>query len=341
MSPVKEGPGIEVRANLLANKALAAQLRVLHAFVPLEGWLVGPCAEQSSLFATSGRFEILSSTDLASLFQGNWIPDPLNDGFFYRHVVEHEKQRLALDSTSGRGAAYLIRADLQAPDSESRGSAIGLAYDWPFSIARRTQEVRSCLTALALTLALHAELGLAERLMLELQRDAFLDPLTGTLNRAGWINRLAHIDAMTGNDGTDAAIFMLDLDYLKTVNDTQGHSAGDELIRLTAQTISAVLRNNDAVGRLGGDEFGIVAQYATPAGAAALMQRLKESFMKVGINISLGMALRSEAGSLKKTMHMADERMYEEKRTKTAPRRVTLTSQPTRVASYAAARSST
>ncbi len=336
MSTVKEGPGIEVRANLLANKALAAQLRVLHAFVPLDGWLVGRCSGQSPVGAANGRFEILSSADLASLFQGDWIPDPLNDGFFYRHVTEHEKVRLALDAASGPAAAYLIRADLQSPDAESRGCAIGLAYDWPFSIARRTDEVRSCLTALALTLALHAELGLAERLMLELQRDAFLDPLTGTLNRAGWINRLAHIDAMSGDDGNDAAIFMLDLDYLKTVNDTQGHSAGDDLIRLTAQTISAVLRNNDAVGRLGGDEFGVVAQYATPVGAAALMNRLKESFARAGINISMGMALRSEAGSLKKTMHLADERMYEEKRTKAAPRRVSLMSQPTRMTGYAA-----
>ncbi len=335
MSTVKEGPGIEIRATLLANKALAAQLRVLHAFVPLEGWLVGYSTGQSALSATSGRFEILSSTDLASLFQGDWIPDPLNDGFFYRHVMEHEKACLALDTATGSSAAYLVRTDLQAPGAESPGCVIGLAYDWPFSIARRTNEVRSCLTALALTLALHAELGMAERLMQELQRDAFLDPLTGTLNRAGWINRLAHIDAMTGNDGSDAAIFMLDLDYLKTVNDTRGHSAGDDLIRLTAQTISAVLRTNDAVGRLGGDEFGVVAQYATPSGAAALMKRLKESFEKVGINISMGMALRSEAGSLTKTMHMADERMYEEKRTKTAPRRVTLMSQPTRVTGYA------
>lgn len=336
MSTVKEGPGIEVRATLLANKALAAQLRVLHAFIPLDGWLVGRCGGHCSLAAANGRFEILSVDDLNSLFEGDWIPDPLNDGFFYRHVTDAEKQRLALDVASGPGAAYLIRAELQTIDVESRGCAIGLAYDWPFSIARRTDEVRSCLTSLALTLALHAELGLAERLMLELQRDAFLDSLTGTLNRAGWINRLAHIDAMTGDDGSDAAIIMLDLDYLKTVNDTHGHSAGDDLIRLTAQTISAVLRSNDAVGRLGGDEFGVVAQYATPAGAAALIRRLKESFEKAGVNISMGMALKSEAGSLKKTMHLADERMYEEKRTKSTPRRMSILSQPTLVPGYAA-----
>lgn len=336
MSIVKEGSGIEVRATLLANKSLAAQLRVLHAFVPLDGWLVGRCNGQSSLAAANGRFEILAAADLASFFQGDWIPDPLNDGFYYRHVTEAEKKSLGLTAASGLGGAYLIRADLQSIDTESAGSAIGLAYDWPFSIARRTDEVRSCLTALALTFALHAELDTAQRMMHELQRDAFLDSLTGTLNRAGWINRLTEIDAITGNDGSDAAIIMLDLDFLKTVNDTRGHSAGDDLIRLTAQTISAALRSNDAVGRLGGDEFGVVVQSATPAGVTALVNRLKESFERVEIAISMGMALKSEAGSLKASMHLADERMYDQKRTKSAPRRMSLMSQPMRVTDYAA-----
>ena len=337
MSNEKEGPGIEARANLLANKALAAQLRVLHAFLPLDGLLVGRYgATPSSPTAASGLFEMLSPSDLASLFEGDWGRDPLNEGFYYRHINEYEQQRLALDVGAGPNRAYLIRADLQTPDAGSGGCVIGLAFEWPFSMARRTSEVRSCLTSLALTLALHAELNVAERLMMELQRDAFLDPLTGTLNRAGWINRLAHIDAMSGDDGNDAAIVMLDLDFLKTVNDTRGHSAGDDLIRLTAQTISMVLRSNDAVGRLGGDEFGVVAQYATPAGATALVSRLKHALDEVGIKISMGMALKSEAGTLKKTMHLADERMYEEKRTKPLPRRMSLMEHPVLVTGFAA-----
>ncbi len=322
MPIIKKSSGIEARANVLANKALAVQLRVLQVFLPLEGWLVGRNGDAScSPVAANGWFEALPLQDLAPLFEGEWGGDPLNDGFRYRRITDREQQLLALESSTGPDRTYLVKADLLAPGGNGDGCVVGLACEWPLSLSRRAHDVRSCLTSLALTLALHAELSVAEQLMVELQRDAFLDPLTGTLNRAGWINRLAHIDAMSGDDGYDAAIVMLDLDFLKIVNDTYGHSAGDDLIRLTAQTISMVLRSNDAVGRLGGDEFGVVAQYATPAGAAALVGRLKNALDAAGVKISLGMALKSETGTLKKTMQLADERMYEEKRTKPIPGR--------------------
>lgn len=323
---MKESPGIEARANVLANRALTAQLKTLHVFLPLEGWLVGRSEGAFwSPIAVSGLFEASSPEGLTSLLSGEWEGAPFNDGFQYRHISEYEQQALALTpSTSPNRGHYLVKADLYVSDSTVGGCAIGIASELPLSLPWRTEEVRASLSSLALTLALHAELNTAERLMVELQRDAFLDPLTGTLNRAGWINRLAHIDALLGNDGNDAAIVMLDLDFLKMVNDTHGHSAGDDLIRLTAQTITGVLRSNDAVGRLGGDEFGVVAQYATPVIAAALVARLRDALDAVGIKISMGMALKSEAGSLKKTMHLADERMYEDKRTKPVPRRMSL-----------------
>lgn len=323
---MKENLAIDARANVLANKALTAQLKILHAFLPLEGWLVGRSEGHFwSPIAVSGIFETATPEGLVTLFNGNWDGAPFNDGFQYRHISEHEQRVLALAPHSGalRGH-YLVKADLNVSGIMTGGCVIGIASELPLGLHWRTDEVRSSLSALALILALQAELNTAERLLIELQRDAFLDPLTGTLNRAGWINRLAHIDALLGDDGNDAAIVMLDLDFLKMVNDTHGHSAGDDLIRLTAQTITGVLRSNDAVGRLGGDEFGVVAQYATPVIAAALVARLRNALDAVGIKISIGMALKSEAGTLKKTMHLADERMYEDKRTKPVPRRISL-----------------
>jgi diguanylate cyclase (GGDEF)-like protein len=324
MPIIKEGPRIEARANVLANKALTAQLRILQAFLPLEGWLVGRReGEFCSPIATTGLLKGASPEGLASLLTGQWEGTALNNGFQYRRVSDYEQKALVLKPAADINRDYyLIRADLHSSEAVGSGYAIGLAFELPLSLPWRADEVNSCMSSLGLTLALHAELDVAERLMVELQRDAFLDPLTGTLNRAGWINRLAHFDAMLGEDSNDAAIVMLDLDYLKIVNDTQGHSAGDDLIRLTAQTISAVLRSTDAVGRLGGDEFGVVAQYATPVIATALVARLRDALDAVGIKISMGMALKSEGGTLKKTMHLADERMYEEKRTKPIPSRV-------------------
>src|SRR5690606_25054622 len=151
------------------------------------------------------------------------------------------------------------------------------------------------------------------------------DPLTGILNRAGWVNQLAHIDEQASASDEDAAIVMLDLDFLKVVNDSHGHAAGDELLRLTAQTISSVLRNGDSVGRLGGDEFGVVVQHATPIAAEKLLERLQQALAAVDIKISIGMALKSETGSLKNAMHQADQRMYTEKRKKSLPVRTRAT----------------
>src|SRR3546814_19637589 len=68
------------------------------------------------------------------------------------------------------------------------------------------QKLRLCVAAMALVVNLHAELDVAEQMVIEMQRDAFIDPLAGVFNRAGWINRLAHIDAMDSSSDDDAEI---------------------------------------------------------------------------------------------------------------------------------------
>lgn len=218
--------------------------------------------------------------------------------------------------------SYLITARLEQPGSDRVGCVVGLAYEpMTAQLAVCAQNLRLCVDAMALVVNLHGELDVAEQMVIKMQRDAFIDPLTGVFNRAGWINSLAHIDALASSTDEDAAIVMLDLDFLKVVNDTRGHAAGDDLLRLTAQTISSVLRSTDSVGRLGGDEFGVVVRHATQAVAESLMSRLSQALARRGVKISIGMALKSETGTLKKTMHLADERMYAEKRQKPLPPR--------------------
>jgi diguanylate cyclase (GGDEF)-like protein len=307
---------------MLAGAAVTAQLGILQAFLPMEGWLVvRTCAEADFVIAVDGMFRTMPQEALESICVHDWHNGVEPDGFGYRPLRREEESLRPGRAGINAGPGYLLRIDLKALDVAGNGYLVGLSPALPTYRPFLAGDVRLCLKALALTLALHAELNVAEQLMVELQRDAFLDPLTGTLNRAGWINRLAHINSMLGDGQQDAAIVMLDLDYLKQVNDTHGHSAGDDLIRLTAQTISSVLRSSDSVGRLGGDEFGVVAQHATPAVAAALVARLRHALDAMGINISIGMALKSETGSLKSTMQLADTRMYEDKRTKPAPER--------------------
>ena len=90
----------------------------------------------------------------------------------------------------------------------------------------------------------------------QLARQAFRDPLTGLGNRAMFMDHAR--DALADADDTMTAVILLDLDGFKGVNDTYGHAAGDELLRVTAERLNANVRANDTVSRLGGDEFVVL-----------------------------------------------------------------------------------
>jgi diguanylate cyclase (GGDEF)-like protein len=90
----------------------------------------------------------------------------------------------------------------------------------------------------------------------QLARQAFHDPLTGLGNRTMFMDHAR--DALTDADDTMTAVVLFDLDGFKGVNDTYGHAAGDELLRVTAERLNANVRANDTVSRLGGDEFVVL-----------------------------------------------------------------------------------
>lgn len=92
----------------------------------------------------------------------------------------------------------------------------------------------------------------------EMARLARHDPLTGLPNRLHFREQLEKEIARTKRNGSGFALFCLDLDRFKLVNDTLGHQAGDTLLKVVAQRIKSVLRTEDAVARLGGDEFVII-----------------------------------------------------------------------------------
>ena len=97
----------------------------------------------------------------------------------------------------------------------------------------------------------------------ELNRISRADPLTGCLNRRGFLERLtAEVDE-AGRTGRSLALVALDLDRFKAVNDNEGHAAGDDLLRWTVEQLDENLRPMDSVGRLGGDEFALLIPGAT------------------------------------------------------------------------------
>src|SRR6185436_13565117 len=140
----------------------------------------------------------------------------------------------------------------------------------------------TALLSLLVLLRLAGLVGLLERdvaarrvLEARLSYQAFHDPLTGLANRRRFVDRAGAALAGRTEPGTIAALF-LDLDDFKTVNDSLGHAAGDELLVKVAERIRTGLREADLAARLGGDEFGILlagipdATYATDVASRLL-----------------------------------------------------------------------
>jgi diguanylate cyclase (GGDEF)-like protein len=106
----------------------------------------------------------------------------------------------------------------------------------------------------------------------------------------------------------------IDLDDLKIVNDTQGHLAGDLLLRLCADSLKAATRGSDLVARLGGDEFGVLAVDYDADGPDPLVKRLNEQLEIDEVRASVGAAVHVAGSDIMRTAHLSDVAMYEEKR---------------------------
>jgi diguanylate cyclase (GGDEF)-like protein len=101
---------------------------------------------------------------------------------------------------------------------------------------------------------------------------ATTDPLTGLLNRRSLTDRLEQLTAT----GSGYAVAFADLDSFKALNDTYGHTVGDQALRLFAQTLRAVLRDSELICRYGGEEFVVVLPECTAEQAAPVVHRIRE-----------------------------------------------------------------
>ncbi len=155
--------------------------------------------------------------------------------------------------------------------------------------------------------AAHAELSGAHH---ELRRSALYDPVTGSLNRRAYEEGVGLEQARA----TFGAVAMMDLDNLKDVNDTQGHGAGDALLRRLADALRGGLRPSDKLYRWGGDEFLLIMP---GAGVDDLLRRVESLLAAAGappILVSIGAAPFEGTEGLTEAIPVADSAMYEEKK---------------------------
>lgn len=150
-----------------------------------------------------------------------------------------------------------------------------------------------------------------------LQVEALTDQLTGLYNRRAWQQLLTAEEDRCRRHGHPAAVFIIDLDDLKEVNDAQGHAAGDALLVNSAQSLRRACRSQqDILARLGGDEFGILAVECDRAGAEGLLGRVRAALEETNVRASVGLALRDPAKGLLDASAIADGLMYVEKRSR-------------------------
>jgi diguanylate cyclase (GGDEF)-like protein len=125
-----------------------------------------------------------------------------------------------------------------------------------------------------------------ERERRALRATALRDPLTGAANRRAFGERLRYEIARHTRQQRSFAVIALDLDGFKTVNDRFGHQAGDELLREVAAAITSILRDQDTVARVGGDEFTVLAPETDREGGACLAERVGLAVAGVTTGIS-------------------------------------------------------
>ena len=169
------------------------------------------------------------------------------------------------------------------------------------------------------------------RTQVELQDMSATDDLTGLLNRRGFVSVAQRRLLAAQRSYESMALVFIDLDGLKAVNDTHGHTEGSRLIADAADAIRSVLRPNDLAARLGGDEFCLLLTGGEPTVqllasqlGRAVDHRNETSTRPSRLSLSFG-AATSRSGdrrTLDALVQEADARMYEQKRAKHAERRL-------------------
>ncbi|MEX2625482.1 MAG: GGDEF domain-containing protein, partial [Ilumatobacteraceae bacterium] len=276
----------------------------------------GPYDAGAVLVLRRDEIELVSSTGLRD-------PSTLASHHLVREVIErgHSRQLSCADDVVIDGAVI----DIRPRQIELRALA---SHGVPFGVMvlAATTELgngsRRLVDATTVSLAMSLRNALTHQ---EVEQLAAIDALTGLYNRRLGMQRLEEEFARAERSRAPLSVVMFDVDHFKQVNDTYGHLAGDRVLRMLADSVTAIVRDGDTVVRLGGEEFLAILPGASLGDAHELAERMRHACagctiqhgqVPIRITVSLGIAATPAPG-IATTGHLvarADEAMYAAKR---------------------------
>lgn len=159
-------------------------------------------------------------------------------------------------------------------------------------------------------------------LLVQLERQAMSDTLTGLPNRRAFEAEAARMLARARRSEAPITVGVADIDHFKKVNDEHGHPVGDEVLSAISAVIAHAARSSDFVARIGGEEFGLLFPDATPETARAVAERMRHAVENFPVSASGGAQLRLTIsiglapfeGKLTESLSQADSALYQAKR---------------------------
>ncbi|SMF32422.1 diguanylate cyclase (GGDEF) domain-containing protein [Tistlia consotensis] len=148
------------------------------------------------------------------------------------------------------------------------------------------------------------------------------DPLVPVVNRRAFVRELSRFMAYSERYGVPGSVLYFDVNGMKQINDSYGHSVGDAVLKHVAEVLLRNLRSSDVVGRLGGDEFGVILMQANAEAGEAKGHELASSIVDtplehkgdlLQVGISVGVHAFSSGEHVDDALHAADQKMYAHK----------------------------
>jgi diguanylate cyclase (GGDEF)-like protein len=244
-------------------------------------------------------------------------------------IMKVERTGSSRNTRSVGAAAYARQVEASAaPDAPLTVGATASVLGIPES--EFTPRVRDAIVTLMGEVdSLRRELAATRARLDEAEKNADQDQLLPLLNRRAFVRELTRTIAFAGRYGTPASLIYFDLNGFKAINDTYGHAGGDAVLKTFAAVLADNVRDSDTVGRLGGDEFGVLLSHADQAQAHNKADLLAQKLHAAPTSWNSGTipasfaygAFELKAGDdADLAMARADEAMYAHKRA-ASPRR--------------------